>query len=113
MAGKKDLDVLHPEAQLLHTDLEQRHSTLEIAVDEDMSLGRRDQVFGQIGCTDIVHIPDDAMGLQRRVPVVWIFPRSLSLEQTCHTQDAKQTEHHGSTSRLKLVRWTPWQVLTS
>jgi hypothetical protein len=42
VAGKKDLDVLHPEAQLLHTDLEQWHSTLEIAVDEDMSLGRRD-----------------------------------------------------------------------
>src|SRR5262245_29643467 len=60
VTGKKDLDVLHLEAQLLHASLKQRHSALEVAVNEDMPAGCHNEVFSQISRAHVEHIADDA-----------------------------------------------------
>ncbi len=62
VAGQQDLDVGHlVEAERLHGFGDQGDGALEAAVDQDVPIGRGDQVAGQILRADIVDVVDDAM----------------------------------------------------
>jgi len=68
VADKQDLDLRHQEAELLNAQAYLGRRSGQIAVDEDVSSGRGDQIAGQIAASDIVQIAGNAKGRQGRRP---------------------------------------------
>ena len=72
VAAQQDLDVGETEPQLLDRGTNHRDRLLVVAVDEDVSLRRRDQEGTQPLRADKVDIPDHLVGRKRLVVVVTI-----------------------------------------
>ncbi len=69
VAGQQDLDVDHLEAERFDRFADQRDGPLEPALEENLSLGRRDQVAGSVLRADVVDIADVLVGGERLRPV--------------------------------------------
>ncbi len=68
VADEQDLDVAEVEAERFDAVLDLRRRGLEIAVDENVALGCRDQVSGQVVAADIIEIAGDAERRMRGRP---------------------------------------------
>ena len=67
VAAQQDLDICEFEAQFLHRRLDLRHSIVEIAVDQDVTIGRRDQVRPQIVRAHVIYVAHDLESRKRLV----------------------------------------------
>src|SRR5205085_2768539 len=80
VADQEDLHVREVETEFRDTVLDQRHGTLQAAVDEDVSFGRGDQVRGQSPRADIVQVAGDAMRRE------WLSPACGVLRCAPHSE---------------------------
>src|SRR6185437_13445785 len=62
VADQEDLDVAELEAEVLDARFELRDVLLEVAVDQDQAVRRRDEVAGEGSGADVVEIPGDMEG---------------------------------------------------
>jgi hypothetical protein len=69
MTDEKDLHVAELEAQLLDARADHRHVGFEIAVDEDVALGRRDQIARQPFAADVVEVSGNSERRERLRPI--------------------------------------------
>ena len=56
VADEQDLDVAEMKSQFLHAFPDERRGSLETAVDQDVSLRRRDQVGGKPSTSDVIDV---------------------------------------------------------
>src|SRR5215471_4469577 len=78
MVDQEDLDVIELEPELLYACPDERHILLEIAVDQDVTLRRGDQIIGETLAADIVDIPGDFERRKRFRPVIRLGMQSAA-----------------------------------
>jgi hypothetical protein len=69
VADQQNLGVFEFESELFDTSLEQRHICFQIAVDQNVALGRRDQITRQPLAADVVQVARDVKRRERFGPV--------------------------------------------
>jgi hypothetical protein len=81
MADEEDLDVGEVEAELLDAFPDERRGSLEAGVDEDVALGRNDEVGGQVFAADVVEVVGDVEWGERLGPFRVVLRSELSTER--------------------------------
>jgi hypothetical protein len=89
---QEDLHVLDLEPELLHALADDGHGLHEAAVEEDVSLGRRDQVGGDVVRPHVIEVACDPERLDRLVPRA---RRGVGLG---HRQTGEEKEEEGAKS---------------
>src|SRR6266536_199916 len=69
MARQQNLDIGHLEAERLDRFLNQGNRAVKAAIDENMPLGSRYEIGGQILGADVVNVADDLVRVEWRVPL--------------------------------------------
>jgi hypothetical protein len=69
VADEQDLDVGEAESELLDARAQERHGLDEVAVDEDVALGRGDEVARQPLAADVVEVAGNAERRKRLRPI--------------------------------------------
>ena len=62
VADEQDLDVAEVEAEGFNALLDEGRAGFEVAVDEDVALGRDDEIGGEVLAADVIEVAGDAEG---------------------------------------------------
>ena len=101
VAGQQDLDVGHLEAERLDGLADQGNGPLEAAVDQDVPLGRGDQVAGQILRADVVDVADDPVRRE------WLEPVDLADRGDGHGEREGCDAKHARDLRCRRINAPP------
>jgi len=101
MTDQQNLDVVEVEAEAFDILLDRRNGALEIAIDENVSLGSGDQEGSQILAPDVINVGNDLVRREGRSPV------GILLRKQSRATEAEQkgTEEHAGKygTRLSLM----------
>src|SRR5258708_21176775 len=117
MTDQQNLDITEAEPQFFNALAQKRNRSFEIAVDQDVSLRRRDQVSSQPAAATVVNVADHAIRRKRLAPLFRIRPcrglREGTADRDGHHQDQRQHEllyskQHIWTEYKRLVTSVEW-----
>ena len=86
MVGQDDFDVGEFETEFFDAGADERDGAVETRVDEDVTLGRGDEVTGQTGRADVLEIVGNPVGREWCVPVV--------LREEWQGEEGEQSNEH-------------------